>query len=99
MVDIKLTAEKSQRGLGTSGQSTVEYVLVTAVVVSGILMAFRALSELKITEKITAKFQTDFAMTYKYGHPKARGFDEGTPEYHPRINAGGTNFRIFLNPR
>jgi hypothetical protein len=39
-----------------------------------------------------------YANVYKYGHPRAKGFDEGTPENHPRAVTDG-RVRLFINPR
>lgn len=83
---------------GESGQATLEYVLLIAVVVGFFAIATSQLERLGVGAKILKPLNTDFANAYKYGHPKARGYDEGEPEMHPRIETRG-NFRIFINPQ
>jgi hypothetical protein len=80
------------------GQATIEYILVLSVVVMFAFAVMQGLRRIRLAEKMTAPITKDFAMTYKYGHPKASGPDEGDWKYHPRMPAGGNNFRIFMNP-
>jgi hypothetical protein len=49
-------------------------------------------------EKLMLPVSGEFARIYQYGHPKAKGFEDGSPEWHPRwVGAqGDTNFRIFI---
>ncbi len=84
-----------------SGQAMVEYILLLLVVVGGFLVLSKGMERMGVTQVLTTPITQNFAMAYKYGHPKAKGFDEGTPENHPRISGagGGNNFRMFINPR
>lgn len=84
-----------------SGQSVTEYMLLVVMLISFFFVMYQALEQLGISEMMTAPIREDFARAYRYGHPEAKGFEEGTPENHPRITpatGGNTNFRIFINP-
>ncbi|MGZ3697258.1 MAG: Flp family type IVb pilin [Bdellovibrionota bacterium] len=80
-----------------SGQTTVEYILMLSIVVSLFVVLLQGLNKIGMMGLLMKPLKTDFALTYKNGHPKAKGFDDGGPENHPRIVSGG-NFRIFINP-
>lgn len=81
-----------------SGQAVTEYVLLLGIIVLfyGALMA--VVSKMNLAERLAAPIVGSYARTYKYGNPKAKGFDEGTPENHPRAVIGG-KIRLFINPR
>jgi Flp pilus assembly pilin Flp len=81
------------------GQAVTEYVLLLAVIVSGYLVLIRGLNQYGLTQKVTRALTEDFASAYRYGHTKAKGYEDGEPKNHPRITTGEGNFRIFLNPR
>jgi len=80
------------------GQATIEYVLLLLIVVGGYSMILKWVNQLGLADLLAAPLTTTYASVYKYGHPKAKGFDEGTPENHPRILINGTT-RMFINPR
>lgn len=80
-----------------SGQATTEYILMLLVAVMLFFGVSRGLTQMRFMEKMMLPLQRDFAATYRYGHPKAKGFDDGAPEYHPRVVGGTNNFRIFIN--
>ena len=84
------------RRRSASGQSLVEYVMLM-VVIAG--MAKLLTSQLPgLLKKIEGPFKDQFARTYKYGDPKACGFEgdppacSGTPERHPRFFATSRMF-------
>lgn len=79
------------------GQGTIEYILLLVAVVMGATTMFKFFREFRVAEKLTKPITQDFRNIYTYGHPKAKGFDEGGPELHPRFT-GGKNLRIFYNP-
>lgn len=79
-----------------SGQAMMEYILLLAIVVSFYVIVAKGLTEMGISEKLMRPLTESFASAYQYGHPKAKGYDDGGPEYHPRAVEGGTNFRIFI---
>lgn len=62
----------------------------------GALMA--AVEKMNLAERLAAPIVGGYARTFKYGNPNAKGFDEGTPENHPRAVVGG-KVRLFINPR
>lgn len=76
-----------------------EYILLIAIIATGIMIVMQGLTRIGISQKLMRPLTQEFAATYRYGHPKARGFEEGSPQYHPRITRGNNNFRIFINPR
>jgi hypothetical protein len=80
-----------------SGQATIEYVLLIATVVSFYLIVLRGLGRIGVSSRVAGPITGEFARAYRYGHPKAKGPDDGGPDLHPRF-LGGNNFRIFLNP-
>lgn len=81
-----------------SGQSLVEYVLLTAMIAGMVSLLFgmmpRALNALE------APIKVGLPLAYKYGDPKACGYEDatapcnGAPERHPRYPSGD-NFRLF----
>lgn len=81
-----------------SGQAAIEYVLILTIIVSFYMALVTVIDKARLGERLAAPIVTSFAMTYKYGNPKAKGFDEGTPENHPRVVVGG-KVRLFINPR
>jgi hypothetical protein len=81
-----------------SGQGVVEYVLMLSVAVFAYLLLAKGMKEAGVAEKLMRPITQDFAAAYRYGHPKAKGPEDGAPEFHPRDTSGGTNFRIFINP-
>jgi hypothetical protein len=83
--------------LDEGGQTTVEYILLISIIAGLFAAVSRGLANSRIGDALMKPLNKDFAMAYKYGHPKARGYDEGGPEMHPRITEGN-NFRIFINP-
>lgn len=82
-----------------SGQGTIEYILLIAIVAWMASQIYPVFKDGTITEKITAPIKKDFKATYQYGHPRVVGFDEGDgPKLHPRATyPNDQNFRIFLN--
>lgn len=81
-----------------SGQAVIEYVLLIAIIVGFYFLVDRVIRGGNLAKTITAPVKQDFARAYRYGHPKAKGPDDGGPELHPRFE-DGNNFRLYLNPR
>lgn len=81
--------------VGAQGQAVTEYILLLAVVVGFFALIVRWVNTSGLALKLASVATGSFKASYRYGHPKAKGFDDGGPENHPRA---GTNFRIFLNP-
>jgi hypothetical protein len=81
------------------GQAITEYILMLSII--GILFAtvMMGLGDRRILESLARPVTEEFARTYQYGHPKAKGFDDGGPEFHPRARSGRNSFRIFINSR
>ena len=80
------------------GQATTEYILLLAFVVIGYMMFAKALDDIGAGQLLMRPITGPFAAAYQYGNPKAKGFDNGGPEGHPRVTEGKDNFRLFLNP-
>jgi hypothetical protein len=81
-----------------SGQAVTEYILVLTVLVMFYAALLNALDRLNFAERLAGPIVGSYARVYKYGHPQGKGFDEGTPENHPRAVIGG-KVRLFINPR
>jgi hypothetical protein len=81
-----------------SGQAVIEYVLLLSVVVGGYLVVVNFMNQFGLAKKLTRPITTDFAAAYQLGDIKAKDFDNGGPERHPRVTKGKENFRIFINP-
>lgn len=84
--------------LDQSGQATTEYVLLLLIVVGAYAMIFNWFNEYGLADRLASPLTTTYARVFKYGHPEAKGFDEGTPENHPRILINNKT-RMFINPR
>lgn len=80
-----------------AGQALTEYVLLLAVVVSAYFTLFSWFQKLGLGDKFARPLTDAYAKTYEYGHPKGKGYDQGTPENHPFSTHGKTRF--FINPR
>ena len=81
----------------------MEYVLLLAVVVSVFTAAMKLFGKKNIIANLQKPFTNQFKYTYRYGHPDARGQEDGGPKNIPQYQApsGSTddhNFRIFINP-
>jgi len=86
-----------------SGQSALEYILLVAIVSVISLGALRLLNQWGVMGKVLNPLATNYAMTYKYGDPRATGFDEGGPNAHyPKgtmaVSSTGST-RMFINPQ
>ena len=81
-----------------SGQAIMEYILMVMIVVICWGVVYRTLRHSDIPDKLAKPIREDFARAYKYGHPQARGWDEGRPSKHVRIEESD-NFRLYINPR
>ena len=86
-----------------SGQSMVEYLLVTGVVIALILGVFTILENTEfIYNKLTKPLVAFLKYNYKYGDQNALGWDEGGgPRKHVQISRPneGSSFRIFIPDR
>jgi hypothetical protein len=82
-----------------NGQAVTEYILMMAMIVSIYLLFTAGLVRIGLAKKLMQPMTDTFTATYQFGHPKAKGYDNGGPEYHPRALGGQNNFRIFFNPR
>ena len=93
----------NRRGFKTRrdrGQATVEYILLLAAIASFAVLIAKGLKNLDVAKRLSSPLTKDFHYAYQYGHPNARGYDDGGPKMHPRAsqNDDPTNFRIFINP-
>ncbi len=81
-----------------SGQAVVEYILLLAIVVGLYTFILDKISKSNALNAMRKPFTKDLMYTYRYGHPKARGQDDGGPLYIPQQHDGQNDFRIFINP-
>lgn len=81
------------------GQAITEYLLLLSIVAGFFFLLSKGIVDSGLMAKLLKPLKTDYAMAYKYGHPKAKGYDEGGPKNHPRAdpegNGDNNNFRIF----
>jgi hypothetical protein len=90
--------------MNSSGQALLEYVMLLVIVIAMFITFSKKLSESNVLARIQRPFKEDFARTYRYGHPQARGHDDGGPVNIPQYSGApdddpdGKNFRIFINP-
>jgi hypothetical protein len=84
------------------GQALTEYVILLAIVVSIFSAMMRLLASGNAVTNLQKTFTEQYARTYRYGHPEARGQDDGgplnLPLYQPGDGSDSHNFRIFINP-
>lgn len=80
------------------GQATTEYVLILSIIVGFYMALMTAIEKAQLAERLMGPIVGSYAMTYKYGSPTAKGYDEGTPQNHPRALSDG-KVRLFINPR
>jgi len=74
-----------------------EYVLALFLVTLIYALMVRQFKVLSLADHLLAPIKTQYAATYRYGHPKAKGPDDGAAVLHPRATSSG-NFRLFINP-
>ena len=83
-----------------SGQAITEYLLLLAIIISLGLVVRGFVRRFQVADLLLRPINKTFAYVYLYGHPKARGMNDGGPKYHPRaIGTGENNFRLFMNPK
>lgn len=78
-----------------SGQAVLEYILLLAIVVMIFSAFIKQLSERDWFDRLSYPITHQFKYAYQYGHPDARGVEDGGQKniaQHPE------SFRIFLNP-
>jgi hypothetical protein len=81
------------------GQAITEYILMLSIILFIYSLIFMSLNRYGIGKKVKNQITSSFVAAYRYGHVKAKGPDDGGPEYHPiDPRNGNNNFRIFLNP-
>ncbi|MCM0605324.1 MAG: hypothetical protein KA715_04480 [Xanthomonadaceae bacterium] len=88
-----------------SGQASVEYIVLLAMVVLMFISLQAGLKSFKLGDKIKTVLFEKFSNAYRYGHPSARANVDGTGGYDRQArfsnNPTGNdsqNFRIFVNP-
>ena len=81
-----------------SGQALTEYVILIMMIAGMGYLLFGPMR--KLLAQMEKPLREDFKRVYKYGDPKACGYDDedslcsGTPERHPRYQVSG-NARMF----
>jgi hypothetical protein len=80
------------------GQSVVEYILVLFLVVSSFILIMGKLKKDQFFfKKFTEPMVKHITYNYKYGDPRAQGWDESSPRLHIQISRpnDGQTFRLF----
>ena len=75
-----------------------EYILLLAIVISLYAMILEKLGSSAAFDNMKKPLTQDYAFTYRYGHPQARGQNDGGPKFIPQQHDDEQNFRIFINP-
>lgn len=89
----------SVRSSDASGQALTEYVLLLVLVSLIYALIVRQFRSMDLADKLLIPLREQYAYTYRYGDPRARGPDDGGPTRHPRaVTGSNNNFRLFLNP-
>jgi hypothetical protein len=83
--------------MNRSGQAIAEYVILLAIIVLIYSAMLKNFGSGQVFEKLRKPFVEQYAHTYRYGHPDARGQDDGGPKFIPQYHTE-ENFRIFINP-
>lgn len=86
-------------GSDHAGQATLEYILLTSVVVFFFVKMMGAFSASGWSSTLAkGPLGKDFLPSYQFGHPNALGYGDGAgPQWHPRAigQTGQGNFRVF----
>lgn len=89
-------------GMNRSGQAIAEYIILLAIVVLVYSALLKSLGGSSSFQALRKPFVEQYKYTYRYGHPDARGQDDGgpvlIPQYSDSPGGQGANFRIFINP-
>lgn len=80
-----------------AGQAITEYILLLAILVSIYTLLMNGLLNSGAVDALKKPLEKDFKYTYQYGHPEARGQNDGGPKSIPQHH-DAANFRIFINP-
>jgi hypothetical protein len=80
-----------------AGQAITEYILLLAILISIFTMFMKGLTDTGALLALKKPLEKDFKFTYQYGHPEARGQNDGGPKFIPQHH-DPQNFRIFINP-
>jgi len=80
-----------------SGQALAEYIILLAIVVLLYTAVIKSFGSGPAFDGLRKPFVETYAKTYRYGHPDARGQDDGGPKLIPQHH-DPENFRIFINP-
>lgn len=96
---------RASRPRKNRGQAISEYILLMAILFGLFLTTLNALDRVGFPELLAKNLLAPYSAAYQYGHPLARGPDNGGPTYIPNCDGtrvpscnGDGNFRIFLNP-
>jgi hypothetical protein len=75
----------------------VEYILVMAVVVTALVAVIGRLKQSQFFfKRFTEPLVKHITYNYKYGDPRAQGWDEGNPRRHIQIQEPqGQTFKMF----
>lgn len=79
------------------GQTMVEYLLMMAIMLGAVIVVMGKLKQSNFFfKRFTEPLVKHITYNYKYGDPRAQGWDEGTPKLHIQISEpSGATFRLF----
>jgi hypothetical protein len=91
-----MSRDRRLNHLNQQGQGLMEYVLMLSIVVGVFFTVTKILEDTGVIRKLASPITERYKYTYQYGHPEARGYDDGGPKKHPRIWEGEGSFRLFM---
>jgi hypothetical protein len=82
------------------GQTMLEYLLMMAIMMGALIVMIGKLKQTNFFYKrLTEPLVKHITYNYKYGDPRAQGWDEGNPKLHIQISEpSGATFRLFQPP-
>ncbi len=83
--------DKVDPQLNKSGQATVEYILLLAIVIMTFIGIEKLMEDRDWYKTLTSPLTKDYKNTYQWGHPKADG--------EKNVAQNPDQFRVFVNPQ
>lgn len=82
------------------GQAITEYLLLLLILAISGAAVMRGIRGFGIGDRLTNWLTGSYRSSYTYGHPKAKGPNEGGPRFLPLATGGRGegNGRLFISP-
>jgi Flp pilus assembly pilin Flp len=97
---VRLLTRKRRILRNQRGQTMVEYLLMMAIMMGALIVMIGKLKQSNFFfKRFTEPLVRHITYNYKYGDPRAQGWDEGNPKLHIQISEpAGATFRLFQPP-